>query len=222
MQDLQDLGNASLYPESLRHNAMTGKLTISRFDPATWSRVRDEVDPPSTWVVDMLTRQRGYGLVTDSKFDMRLTSVGALPPPAPEDQRYKPTVGMLMWSETYGLAQWISCGSIAVRTIGVFWDECRTFTEASDGLLPVITIDHPRRVTIGHGPQQREFLAPVIEITDWVLRESIPVLAARPATVEPPPRLHLQIPHKPAKRIARKPKGPGDDLDDLLNDEIPL
>jgi hypothetical protein len=170
----------------------------------------------------MPTRKRGYGLVTDSKFDMRLTDVGAPPPPAPEDPRYKPAVSMLMWSQSYGLAQWISCGIIVVKTIATFWDECRSFREAADGLLPQVEIGHPRLVTIGRPPQQREFYAPVLTITGWVTREAIPVLAARPPTVEPPPRLDSQIPFRPVKQLAGKARPPVvDGLSEILDDDIP-
>jgi hypothetical protein len=46
MQDLQDLGSASLYHESIRHNAMSGKLFLSRHDLVTFTKVLDEIDVP--------------------------------------------------------------------------------------------------------------------------------------------------------------------------------
>ena len=97
MSDLDDLGYAKIRPDSLRFNGLTGCLTINRYSPETRRSTATEIPPGSRWAVDVLTRERGYGRVTDSIFDMRLSPVGSPPPVIEDEDLFKTAVSMLLY-----------------------------------------------------------------------------------------------------------------------------
>jgi hypothetical protein len=96
MSDLDDLGGGC--PSGLRFNALTGALSISRYN-ASRQRHIEENPLGSRWVADMLTRQRGLAKVTENTFDFRLTRASS-PPPG-----YKPEIALLLYSPDRGLAE---------------------------------------------------------------------------------------------------------------------
>jgi hypothetical protein len=102
MSDLSDLHG--IYPTSLRWNAESGFLAISPFNAETGERELQEIElgQPATFVLDLATRERGYGLIKTGIYDMRLTPVGSPPPPWPEDEEYKPALGCWMWTPSLG------------------------------------------------------------------------------------------------------------------------
>ena len=95
MSDLSDL--RGVFPTSLRWNAEGGFLGISVFNPETGERELQEIElgKPATFAMDMATRERGYGLIKIGIYDMRLTPVGSPAPPWPDDEEFKPALGML-------------------------------------------------------------------------------------------------------------------------------
>ena len=95
MSDLSDLHG--VYPTSIRWNAESGFLAVSAFNAETGERELQQIElgQAATFVLDLATRERGYGLIKTGIYDMRLTPVGSPPPPWPEDEEYKPALGML-------------------------------------------------------------------------------------------------------------------------------
>jgi hypothetical protein len=161
MYDLLDISSVKIYPVDLWFNCITGVLAKRQFNTERWEKKLNEIPPPSRWVADALTRQRGIGKVTDAVFDMRLTPVGTAPPIVENETDYKTAVSMLLVSPEHGLVLWTTCSSILVKSIGGLWDQYRLCQEASDGRIPHIQIGTPRPITIGRATQ-RQFYAPTI------------------------------------------------------------
>jgi hypothetical protein len=63
MSDLSDL--QGIYPTSMRWNAENGILAISSYNPETGERELQpiELGQPATFVLDLATRERGYGRI---------------------------------------------------------------------------------------------------------------------------------------------------------------
>ena len=63
MSDLSDLHG--VFPTSLRWNAETGFLGVSAFNAETGERELREIElgKTATFVLDLATRERGYGLI---------------------------------------------------------------------------------------------------------------------------------------------------------------
>jgi len=219
MTDLDDLGGAYMHPNSLRFNAVTGILAKYVFDPEEWRRVPVEIAPGSHWAIDMLTRRRGLGRVTDGSYDMRLSYVGEPVPEAPDD--FKPAVSMMLYSPEHGLCYMETCGAILVRCISWLWEYYRSFRQSSDGLIPVIEIGGPREVHIGSRNNPRLFYAPQFKIIDWIERDTVPAFRATAPTVALPPPSNMQIGFRSALKLP-KPKRERSELADDLNDEIPI
>ena len=84
MSDLSDLHG--IFPNSLRWNAETGILGIAVYNAETGERELQEIllgSAAATFVMDLATRERGYGLIKVGVYDMRLTPVGSPAPPWP-------------------------------------------------------------------------------------------------------------------------------------------
>ena len=93
MSDLSDLHG--IYPTSLRWNAESGFLAVSVFNGETGERELQQIElgQAATFVLDLATRERGYGLIKSGVYDMKLTPVGSPPPPWPDNEEYKPALG---------------------------------------------------------------------------------------------------------------------------------
>ena len=102
MSDLSDLHG--IYPSSLRWNAESGFLAVSAFNGEAGERELQpiELGQAATFVLDLATRERGYGLIKSGVYDMKLSPVGSPPPPWPENEEYKPALGCWMWTPTFG------------------------------------------------------------------------------------------------------------------------
>jgi hypothetical protein len=102
MSDLSDLHG--IFPTSLRWNAESGFLSISVFNPETGERELKEIElgPDAMFVLDLATRERGYGLIKSGVYDMKLTPVGSPPPPWPDAPEFKPAVGCWLWNPNVG------------------------------------------------------------------------------------------------------------------------
>ena len=82
MSDLSDLHG--IYPTSLRWNAESGFLAVSVFNAETGESELQQIEfgQPATFVLDLATRERGYGLIKSGVYEMKLTPVGSPPPPS--------------------------------------------------------------------------------------------------------------------------------------------
>ena len=111
MSDLSGLHG--VFPTSLRWNAEDGFLGVSIYNPETGERELQEIElgKPATFAMDMATRERGYGLIRVGVYDMRLTPVGSPPPPWPDDEEFKPALGVLVVEPDHSA----SCGSRPTR-----------------------------------------------------------------------------------------------------------
>jgi hypothetical protein len=230
VSDLSDLHG--IYPTSLRWNAETGFLAVSAFSPEIGERELQQIElgQAATFVLDLATRERGYGRIKTGIYDMRLAPVGSPPPPWPEDEEFKPALGCWVWCPTFYELRLETNAKIFRDAVTAVWDKARVEPQAAEGLQPIIRfID---RVSIPVKAVGKTFQGPIIKILDWVKRDKIPGWAARTPTVLPPaappilpapsaPALATPTVKKPAKakKAAAKP-GPDDPLSDL-NDDIP-
>lgn len=229
MSDISDLHG--VYPPSLRWNAEIGILAISAFDAETGERglVEIKLGKSATFIVDLATRSRGYGLIKSGVFDMQLTPVGSPAPSWPGDE-YKPAVGMWAWHPTYGEVRIETNAATFMQALVNEWDQCRTSSEARAGKQPVVRFVD--RVSVTKKAIGKSFFSLVIEVAGWVPRDQVPGWREREPTVLPPAELPIlpapsaPVPvapgaKKPAKvrKAAAKP-GPNDPLADL-GDDIP-
>jgi hypothetical protein len=230
VSDLSDLHG--IYPTSLRWNAESGFLAVSAFNAETGERELQQIElgPPATFVLDLTTRERGYGLIKSGVYEMKLTPVGSPPPPWPGDEEYKPALGCWMWNPTFGEVRLETHAAIFRSAVTSVWDRCRFEPQAAKGLQPVICFVD--RVAIPVKAVNKTFYGPVIKIVGWVERDKVPGWAARIPTVSlpaAPPILPapsasaLATPStkKPAKAKKAATKPVADDPLAELNDDIP-
>jgi hypothetical protein len=229
MSDLSDLHG--VYPTSLRWNAETGFLAISVFNPETGERELQQIEfgHPATFVLDLATRERGYGLIKSGVYDMKLTPVSSLPPPWPGEEEYKPALGCWAWNPTFGEVRLETNAAIFRQAVASVWDRCRVEPQAAEGLQPVVRFVD--RLPVPVKAVNKTFFGPVIEVIGWVERTKVPGWANREPTVLPPaappilPAASAQTAAAPAKKPVKARKGaakpgPDDPLADL-NDDIP-
>ena len=94
--------------------------------------------PRATFAMDLLTRARGWGLIRVGTFDMRLSPVSAPLPPRPDDEGFKPAIGVTMWNPEFGETRLEATATLLCRAIRGLWDHCLRKPEAARGLQPVI------------------------------------------------------------------------------------
>jgi hypothetical protein len=206
MSDLSDLHG--VYPTSLRWNAETGVLAISVFNAETGERELQEIElgDSATFVLDLATRERGYGLIKSGVYDMKLTPVGSRPPPWPGDEEYKPALGCWVWNPNLGELRLETNAAIFQRAIASLWDQARLEPQAAEGLQPVVRFVDRVRVPVK--AVNKTFFGPVIKVIGWVERNKVPGWATREPTVLPPAALPiLPTPSAPAptETAAKKP-----------------
>jgi hypothetical protein len=184
MSDLSDLHG--IYPTSLRWNAETGFLAISAFNAETGEREFQpiELGQLATFVIDLATRERGYGLIKAGVYDMKLTPVGSPPPPWPGDEEYKPAIGCWLWNPTFGELRLETNGAIFRQAVTAVWDQARFEPQPAEGLQPVLCFVN--RVPVPVKAVNKTFSGPVIKIIGWVERSKVPGWATREPTVAPP------------------------------------
>jgi hypothetical protein len=153
---------------------------------------------------------------------MRLTPVGAAPPPLPDDPEFKPAVGIWAWCPQLGELRIETNASIFRQAITSMWERCRTKPQAVEGLQPVVSFVD--RVSV----PGKTFWGPITKIIGWFERDRVPNWAARAPTVPPPAALPglpvspAPTPIAPAKPKAKAEKPGGNDPSDDLNDSIPF
>ena len=184
MSDLSDLHG--VYPTSLRWNAETGFLAISVFNPETGTRELREIElgQPATFVLDLATWERGYGLIKPGVYEMRLTPVDSPRPPWPGDEEYKPALGCWAWNPTFGELRLETTAAIFRQAVASIWDQCRVEPQAAEGLQPVVCFVN--RVPVLVKAVNKTFFGPVIKVIGWVERSKVPGWATREPTVAPP------------------------------------
>jgi hypothetical protein len=230
MSDLSDLHG--IYPTSLRWNAESGFLAVSAFNGGTGERELRQIElgQAATFVLDLATRERGYGLIKSGVYDMKLSPVGSPPPPWPDDPEFKPAVGCWLWNPNVGEVRLETNATLFREPIANVWDTSRFEPQAAEKLQPVICFaDRVSKLVKQVG---KTFYTPLIKIVGWIERDKVPGWREREPTVLPPKALPvLPAPSAPApstpavkkpaeaKRAAAKP-GPGDPLADF-NDDIP-
>jgi hypothetical protein len=230
MSDLSDLHG--VYPTALRWNAESGFLAVSAFNAETGERELQQIElgQPATFVLDLATRERGYGLIKSSVYEMKLTPVSSPPPPWPGDEEYKPALGCWAWNPTFGELRLETNAAIFRQAVASVWDKARSEPQAAEGLQPVIRFTD--RVSTFIKTVNKTFFAPKTQIVGWAERDRVPGWAARTPTVLPPaappilPAPSAPAPATPAVKKPAKAKkaaakfGPDDPLADL-NDDIP-
>ena len=189
MSDLSDL--RGIYPTSLRWNAESGFLAISIFNSETGERELQEIElgQEATFVLDLATRERGYGVIKTGIYEMKLTPVGSAPPPWPDDGEYKPALGCWLWCPAYGELRLETNASIFRQAISGVWDRCLREPQAAEGLQPVIRFVD--RVQVPIKAVGKVFEGPLIRIVGWAERDKVPGWATRTPTVSPPAALPI-------------------------------
>jgi hypothetical protein len=229
MSDLSDLHG--IYPTSLRWNAEGGFLAVSAFNAETGERELQQIElgQPATFVLDLATRERGYGLIKTSVYNMTLTPVGSPAPQWPGDAEYKPALGCWLWHPVFGELRLETNAKVFRDAVANIWEQARFKPQAFEGQQPVVRFED--RVPVHIKSVNKTFQGPVIKVIGWVPRDQVPGWSARPPTVSPPaappilPAPSAPAPATPAvkkpakaKKAAAKP-GPNDPLADL-NHEI--
>jgi hypothetical protein len=222
MSDLSDLHG--VFPTSLRWNAETGILAVSIYNSETGERELQEIELGSktaTFVMDMATRERGYGLIKAGVYDMKLTPVGSPPPDWPEDEEYKPALGCWLWNPILGELRLETNATIFRNAIVNIWDQARFDPQAAEGLQPVVRFVD--RVPVPVKSVNKTFSGPLVRIINWVERDKVPGWRERAPTVAPPtappllaassapaqPRLRRRLPRRrPRPGEAWQSRGP--------------
>jgi hypothetical protein len=235
MSDLAGLHGA--FPTSARWNSETGFLGVSVYSAETGERELREIPlgADATFAMDMATRERGNGLIRVGIYDMRLTAVGSTPPPWPDDEDYKPAVGVWLWNPTHGELRLETNASIVRQAVLAVWDEAKGASQAAEGQQPVIRFAD--RVSIYVKAVNKTFQGPIIRIVGWVPRDQVPGWSERPPSVLPPKTL-TALPTTATPAIETTAKGraktkaktktkagandPSDSLDNLLGDDDPI
>jgi hypothetical protein len=231
MSDISDL--EGVYPSSLRFNAEEGFLGFSTYNYETGERELQliEFGVDATFVLDLATRERGYGYVRIGIYDMRLTPVGSPPPPWSDDFDFKPAVGCWLWCPSLGELRLETNGAHFRQAISNIWDRARRAPEAATGAQPIIRFTGC--VTAWNKKFNKNFFAPKVEIVGWVERDQVPGWSARTPTVPLPaplPVLPLAAatppdqPKPEAKKAAKGPPGAangGSSLSDYREDDLP-
>jgi hypothetical protein len=184
MSDLFDLHG--IFPDSLRWNAETGVLGIGVFNPESGER---EVQPvelgnTATFVMDLATRERGYGLIKVGVYDMKLSPVGSPAPAWPGDEEYRPAAACWLWNPTFGELRLEVCSAIFRQAIANVWDKARFAPEAIRGQQPVIRFVD--RVDVVIKSLNKTFYGPVVQIVGWAERNDVLGWKERTPTVPPP------------------------------------
>jgi hypothetical protein len=206
--DLSDLHGA--IPRPLRWGAEVGVLGVGKFDPETGERTVEEIELGSSmakFVMDLATRQRGYGLIRVGLCDMRLTAVGTPPPLWPNDDDYKSAIGCWLWNPPLGEVRLETNASLFRQAVSNTWDHCRAFKEAAEGLVPVVHFVDRREVLIRQIGKM--FWQPVIRVISWVPRDKVPPFALREPTVKPPAALDSQVRHALLEHLQREEPSKG-------------
>jgi hypothetical protein len=229
MSDLSDLHG--IFPDSLRWNAETG---VGVFNPETGEREVREIllGNVATFVVDLATRERGYGLIKVGTYDMQLAPVGSPAPPWPGDDDYKPAIGCWVWNPNLGELRLETNAAIFRQAVVNVWDQAKFAPEAIRGLQPVMRFVD--RVDVPIKSVGKTFFGPVAQIVGWFERNNVPGWKERTPTVAPPaapPLLAAASTPAPATPTAKKSvkgkqgtakPGPDDPIDDILGgDSIP-
>jgi len=227
--DIADL--SGVFAPPLRWRAEDGILGYGIRDDVTLGRGLEEIELNSqaaTFVMDLLTREKGYGLVRTGVYDMRLAPVGGPAPQWPGDDNYKPAISCWVWNPVLGELRLETNQNTFMLAVSGVWDRCRTFKEATE-LQPVIRFTgRAERFVKSIG---KTFWSPVIDIVGWVPRDKVPAFAVRPPTVKPPIPLDSQVrfallesPDHADQRHSRGKSGkpvPKGGLEDFMDDEIP-
>jgi hypothetical protein len=232
MSDLSDLHG--VFPVSIRWNAEEGCLTYSTLNSETGERELKTIPlgEEATFVLDLATRERGYGLIKFGTYDMKLAPVGSPPPPWPGDgEEYKPALGCWLWNPTHGELRLETNAAIFRQAVANIWEQCRGHPSAMAGQQPVIRFTDRSPVFVK--AVNKSFYAPVIKIIGWVKRDRIPGWSARAPTVQLPAALPVlpgssadaaePAAKKPgkARQVAGAKPGSRGHLADLIDDEIP-
>jgi hypothetical protein len=235
MSDINDLHG--VYATPLRWNAEAGVLGYGCYDETTGERTVKEIElgsPEARFVMDLATRERGYGMIRVGVCDFRLTPVGSTPPPWPGDDDFKQAIGCFLWNPFLGEVRLETNRAIFRNAVLALWKSCLEEKEASDGLQPVIAFVGRRERFIKN--LGKMFYAPVIELIGcgWVPRDKVPAFALRAPTVMPPAALDGQVKFalleaprpgpEPAPSRAKAKAGVAQErgsLKELLDDEIP-
>jgi hypothetical protein len=166
------------YADRMKYDANSGRLFLIDRNPTTYEKENIDITSPApSFALDFGTIEVGYGAFDAGVPDYRLVPLGRPLPPEPRDVDEK---GRLKFRQSFkvkaygkslnGLREWSSSAKCVLAAIEDLFEEFKASPEASDGLIPVVTLVKTVPVTTGKGPQQRTVYAPVFVINRWVPR----------------------------------------------------
>ena len=184
--DISDLDHGVI-PDSLRWSSTNGgTLGYTTFDYTTGERTVTEIELGSRqarFVLDMHTRERGFGMTRKGVYDMKLAPVGVTPPPWP-GEGYKPAVGCWVWSPILGEFRLETCSSMFRTAILALWGRLKTFADIDEGCPVIHFVDR-----YCHEYEMGTYWGPIIDLNGFYPRAKIPCFAAHMPTVVAPATL---------------------------------
>jgi hypothetical protein len=190
MYDTSDLEGS--YPSWFGWNAEEGFAWHQSLDEAG-ERIRKPIECGSDearLAMDLSTRERGWGLVRKSVFEMVTAPVHSTPAPIRPSPEHKQAVACWLFNPHLGEMRLATTQTTLRDAIVGLWTRCRAYQEMFDGQVVVFDIADRRERDYG---DLGVFWAPVLVIRGWMLRDQIPCFAAREPTVQPSPALSFQI-----------------------------
>jgi hypothetical protein len=196
MTDLAGMPGA--YAPRIRWSAENGILGIGIYDAVLGDRTIESIELGSReakFAIDLMTRQKGQGLIATGVYDFHWVSVDEPWPASPGD-KYKPSYGLWAWSPTFGEVRLESNSALYRDALVGIVDRALKCDEARAGKCPVIWfIDRCERTFKISGA--KIYWAPIIDLAGWYPREQSP-LGARPQTnrITGPAANAAQLPHR--------------------------
>jgi hypothetical protein len=198
MTDLAGMPGA--HAPHIRWAAENGVVGIAVYDAVLGDRSIEPIalgSREAKFAIDLMTRQKGYGLIATGAYDFKMVSVDEPWPASPGD-KYKPSYGLWGWSPAFGEVRLESNGALYRDALVGIVDLALKCDEAHAGKCPVIWFTDRRERTFKISGS-KIYWAPIIVLAGWHPREQNP-LGARPPTnrITGPAANAAQLPHEPS------------------------
>jgi hypothetical protein len=184
----------------VRWSADNGVLGIAVYDAVLGDRSIEPIalgSREAKFAIDLLTRQKGWGLIRKGFYDFKMVSIDD-PWPASPGSDFKPAYGLHGWNPSFEEVRFETNGALYRDALVGIVDLALKCDEAHAGKCPVIWFTDRRERTFKIS-DSKIYWAPVIELAGWYSREQSP-LGARPPTnrITRPAANATQLPHGPS------------------------
>jgi hypothetical protein len=197
MTDLAGMPGA--YAPRARWASENGILGIGVYNAILGDRTVEPIElgsPEAKFAIDLLTRQKGWGLIREGFYDFKMVSVDDPWPPSPGSD-FKPAYGLDGWSPRFGEVRFEANGALFRDALVGIVELALKCDEAHAGKCPVIWFTDRRERTFKVSGS-KIYWAPIINLAGWYPREKTP-LGVRPPTnrITGPAANAAQLPHEP-------------------------